>query len=131
MGDHYAEYRRLCGDLFNALSACRHGDQWYAMDFPNLGEVRYCANCETANRHLGIAIRKAYKAARKADLDAQARCEVETCNRRGVTLVGHSGTLLCGAHSKHAKAYHASVAGPFWMPAPADTKAQVLKWATS
>ena len=131
MADHYAKYHRLCGDLFNALSACRHNDKWYSMDFPKLGEVSYCADCETASRHLDKPIREAYKAARKADLDAQARCEVETCSRRGVTLVGHSKTLLCGAHSNRAKAYHAKTAGPFWMPAPADTKSTVLKWATS
>ncbi len=131
MGDHYAKYHRLCGDLFNALSACRHNDRWYTTDFPKRGQVSYCADCETTNRHLEIAIREAYKAARKADLNAQARCEVGTCKRRGVTLVGHSKTLLCGAHSKRARARHARTAGPFYMPAPADTKATVLKWATS
>ena len=130
MGDHYAKYHRLCGALFNALSACRHGDQWFATQFPKHGEVRYCADCEAATRELAKAVHGAYGAARKADLNAQARCEVEPCNRRGVTLVGHSKALLCGAHSKRAKAYHASIAGPFWMPAPADTKADVLNWAT-
>ena len=50
------------------------------------------------------------RAARKAQLAAEPRCEVAGCSRRGSWRA--MGVLLCGAHLKAAKREQARVAAP-------------------
>lgn len=72
------------------------------------------------------------KAARKADLDAEPRCEVARCHRRGAWKLG--GVLLCGGHTKRAKAGHAKVAasmGGLALFIPVDyDRTSILFWAS-
>ena len=51
---------------------------------------------------------KAWKIARKKQLDAEPRCEL--CNRRGAFRVGVARVLLCGAHKRKAVQAHNELA---------------------
>lgn len=87
--------------------------------------VASCAGCIDAHNRQA-------KADRKATLDAQARCEVDACKRRGAYTT--YGTLVCGAHLKRIKvAHHKTMAGAggigLFLPPPRYTKADILRMA--
>lgn len=88
--------------------------------------IARCCDCISArNRNA--------KAARKAALDAEPRCEVARCRRRGAWKLG--GVLLCGGHTKRAKAGHAKVAasmGGLALFIPVDyDRTSILFWASA
>lgn len=75
----------------------------------------------------------ALRAARKAELDAMPRCEIEGCQRRGAQRL--VAVLLCGRHAKRVQeAHHRNMReNPFsiFAPTPDYSRDQLVKMATS
>jgi hypothetical protein len=84
--------------------------------------------CECWNR--GYYARRA---ARKAELAREPRCEVPACTRRGRYRCGADGVLLCGAHLKRARRARIDAAGPLafiaWMTQSGTDRASLIAFA--
>lgn len=103
---------------------CGHvGPDWQVQpQHPYWGGGARCTDC--LNRAIYAA-----RAARRAQLAAEPRCQVPGCRRRGSYKVGGGGLLMCGAHLKRAQAGAARAAGGlFWVAWDADNAA-LLAWA--
>lgn len=122
--DHYATARAADALVTGAAARCDHHNRNVGM--AGASGPMCCYDCYVAAKPLLNAARAAWKAARKAQLDAMPRCEL--CSRRGTMKVGIAKVLLCGRHFKRAQ--HNFPAAPFWMPGPATTREYVLKLAT-
>ena len=71
---------------------------------------------------------RARRAARKAQLAAEPRCEVPGCKARGAWIAGSERTLLCGRHLKRARV-SVSRYGILGLTATGERK-HLLAWAT-
>ena len=80
------------------LHDCTHEPRPCEVSIPGGASVRVCNDCW--NRSVDVR-----QAARKAQLDAMPRCEVDGCQRRSTWTVS-GGVGLCGWHMRRMKREH-------------------------
>lgn len=124
LATHYAEYDHLVSLWLHALDACDHPKQDYEVGKPS-NRHSACLACYRAALPKERAARTEYDSARKRQLDAEPRCTMDGCKRRGAVTT--FGTLLCRAHFNRVHRAHmrsASGIGMFCTPTykPADIR---------
>jgi len=113
---------------FAILDHCDHSRKTHEFSNPDGSSLWTCQECSNAYH-------QAWKAARKAQLDAMPRCEIPGCSRRATYSafsVGMCGFHLNKAQRAHQKAMLTGAGGMgLFMPCPTYNREQLIQMARS